>query len=378
MTHLHLHTRLAHAGCSPDPVTGALVASPVFSTTYERAADGSYPGGYVYSRSANPTRAELERVLTDLEGGAACATFASGMGAAHAVFAALPAGAHVVVADDVYYAVRHLLATVFEGVLTYTLADLSQPGALDAALRPETALVWAETPSNPLLRITDLAETAATCQRHGLQLAVDGTWATPLLQQPLALGADFVVHSLTKYLAGHSDVLGGAVIARADDERFARIRTVQTVGGGVLDPFSAWLTLRGLRSLHVRLAAQCTSTEALATFLAERTDVEAVYFPGLPTHPGHAVARQQMQRFGAMLSVVVVGGEPRARAVASGTRVFRQATSLGGTESLVEHRASVEGPGSRAPGGLLRLSIGLEHPQDLISDFVQALDAVPV
>ena len=368
----HPHTLLAHAGCLPDPATGALVAPPILSTTFERAADGTYPGGYVYARADNPTRAALETVLARLEGGAHAAAFASGMAAVHAVLQALPPGSHVVLADDVYYGVRHLLDTVLAPTLTYTAADLSQPGALEGAIEDATRLVWAETPSNPLLRITDLEAITATTRARGLLLAVDGTWATPLLQQPLALGADVVVHSITKYLAGHSDVLGGAVVVREEGALWRRVRLFQQAAGPVLDPFSAWLTLRGLRSLHVRLERQCATAAHVARFLDAHPAVETVFYPGLAHHPGHDVAQRQMARSGGMLSFVLADA-PRARALGGRLQVFRQATSLGGTESLVEHRASIEGPTTRAPEGLLRVSIGLEHPDDLTADLAQAL-----
>ncbi len=368
----HPHTLLAHAGCRPDPATGALVAPPVLSTTFERAADGSYPGGHVYTRASNPTRSALEEVLARLEGGAAAATFASGMAATHAVFQALPPGSHVVVPDDVYFGVRRLLDGVFGGILTYTLADLSTPGTLEQVLREETRLVWAETPSNPLLRITDLVALGAVTRARGIPLAVDGTWTTPLLQQPLALGADLVVHSVTKYLAGHSDVLGGAVVAKEESGLFSRIRQFQQTAGPVLDPFSAWLTLRGLRTLHVRLARQCETAAEVARFLDGHGAVADVYYPGLPHHPGHDVAARQMKHWGAMLSFVL-RDEAAAHPLAGRLQVFRQATSLGGTESLVEHRASIEGPDTRAPQGLLRLSVGLEHAADLTNDLAQAL-----
>ncbi len=368
----HLDTLLAHAGCAPDPTTGALVAPPVLSSTFLRAADGSYPGGFVYARADNPTRQALETLLAQLEGGAEAAAFASGMAAIHAVLQALPPGSHIVLADDVYFGVRHLLDTVFEGLLTYTPTDLSVPGSAEAAFTDDTRMVWAETPSNPLLRITDLAALARVTKARGVLLAVDGTWTTPLLQRPLDLGADLVVHSLTKYMAGHSDVLGGAVVARDAEGMFARIRNFQKSAGPVLDPFSAWLTLRGLRSLRVRLDAQVRGARHVAAFLDAHPAVDAVYYPGLDAHAGYAIARQQMAAPGAMLSIVLAD-EARARAVAGQTQVFKQATSLGGTESLIEHRASLEGPGTRAPEGLLRLSIGLEHPGDLTADLEHAL-----
>lgn len=375
---MHLHTRLAQAGCEPDAATGAATPPIHLATTFARDADGGYPHGYVYSRAANPTRDRLEATLAALETdepGAGCAAFASGMAATTTVFQALRPGDHVIVPEDVYYGVRVLLREILEPWgLTWTAVDLADLDAFSAALRPETRLVWTETPSNPLLCITDLAALAEQARARGILLAVDGTWTTPLLQRPLDLGADLVVHSLTKYLAGHSDVLGGAVIARdGESEVFGRIRRIQQVAGPVLDPFSAWLTLRGLRSLGARLRMQTATCGALAAWLDAHPAVARVHYPGIPSHPGHSVAARQMEGFGAMLSFEVRGGEAEAMGVAARCRVFTRATSLGGTESLIEHRASVEAPPSAAPAGLLRVSVGLEHEPDLRADLAQAL-----
>ncbi len=370
----HLETLLAQAGCGPDPSTGALVAPLHLSTTFERAADGSYPHGYHYSRQDNPTRRLFEETLARLEGGAACASFASGMAAANAVFQALAPGDHVLLPDDVYHGLRRLAETVFAGWgLCYTQVDLTDLEALAAAMRPETRLVWAETPSNPLLKITDLRAVAERTHAAGALLAVDSTWTTPLLQRPLDLGADLVLHAVTKYLAGHSDVLGGALVARGGDAFFERLRAIQTTAGPVMDPFSAWLALRGMRSLAARLRLQCQTARRLAAFLDAHPKVARVHHPSLPAHPGHAVARRQMTDFGGMLSFEVVGGQAEAMAVAARVQVFRRATSLGGTESLIEHRASIEGPETRTPPTLLRCSVGLEHPDDLVADLSQAL-----
>jgi cystathionine gamma-synthase len=372
----HPETLLAHVGCTPDPATGAVVAPPVLSSTFARAADGSYPHGYLYSRLGNPTRDDLETALTELEGGAACATFASGMAAAAAVLQALRPGDHVILADDVYYGVRSLLTDVFaHWDLAVTSVDLTDLDAFADALRPETRLVWAETPSNPLLKITDLRAVARQARAAGTHLLVDGTWTTPLLQRPLDLGADLVLHSITKYLSGHSDVLGGAVIARTENAFFERIRTMQTIGGSALDPFSAWLAMRGMRSLAARLRMQCATARRLAEMLEAHDRVTRIHYPGLPSHPGHAVARRQMRDFGGMLSFEVNGTAEDAMAVAARVQVFRRATSLGGTESLIEHRASIEPPESTTPPTLLRVSVGLEHADDLADDLRQALAA---
>jgi cystathionine gamma-synthase len=368
-------TLLAHAGCAPDPATGAVVSPPYLTTTYERAADGSYPRGFQYARTGNPTRTQLEETLSNFEGGAGCVAFSSGMAAVMTVLQALPSDAHILLPDDVYYGVRQLITEAFEGHgLTTTAVDMTDLEALAAAVRPTTRLVWAETPSNPMLRITDLRAVADLAHDHDALLLVDGTWTTPLLQRPLEHGADFVLHSITKYLAGHSDVLGGAVIAAEEGAVFSRIRSIQEAGGAVLDPFSAWLALRGLRSLAPRLRLQCASARQIASFLDGHERVTTVHHPSLPHHPGHAVANRQMDGFGGMLSFEVDGAREEAMDVAGRVRVFRRATSLGGTESLIEHRASIEPDTSLTPDSLLRLSIGLEHVDDLVDDLTHALD----
>jgi cystathionine gamma-synthase len=369
----HPETLLAHAGCTPDPATGAVVAPPYLSTTYERAEDGSYPHGYQYGRTGNPTRAQFENTLSQFEGGAGCAAFASGMAAAMTVLQALPHGTHVLLPDDVYYGVHRLIDVAFNHALSVSSVDMTDLSALEAAFRPDTLLVWVETPSNPMLRITDLQAVADMTHANEALLIVDGTWTTPLLQRPLDLGADLVLHSITKYLAGHSDVLGGAVVAAEQSGFFDRVRSIQEAGGPVLDPFGAWLALRGLRTLAPRLRLQCTTARRVASFLDEHAHVDAVHHPSLPHHPGHEVAAQQMDDFGGMLSFEVKGGRDAAMDVAARVKVFRRATSLGGTESLIEHRASIEPEGTLTPPGLLRLSMGLEHVDDLIEDLAHAL-----
>jgi len=370
----HLETRLAHAGGMPDPETGALIPPIHLSTTYERGADGMYPHGFVYSRLANPTRLRFETTLAALEGGAACAAFASGMAAATAVLQALRPGDHLLLPDDVYYGVRRLVETVFaEWGLAWSEVDMTDPDAVAAALRPTTRLVWTETPSNPMLKITDLRAVAERTHAAGARLLVDGTWMTPFLQRPFEHEADLVLHSVTKYLGGHSDVLGGAVVFRTEDAFSERVRALQRSAGAVMDPFSAWLAIRGMRTLAARLRMQCDTARRLAAFLQTHPAVARVHHPSLPEHPGHAVARRQMDDDGAMLSIEVRGGRDEALGVAARVKVFTRATSLGGVESLIEHRASIEAPPSRTPDSLLRLSIGLEHPDDLLADLSQAL-----
>lgn len=371
----HPATRLAQAGCHPDAETGALTPPLHLATTFERDPDGGYARGYVYARWQNPTRRLLEETLAALEGdGAEAAAFASGMAAAHAVLQALRPGDHVLLPDDVYHGVRQLLREVLAPWgLAFSEVDQTDLEAVRAALRPETRLVWAETPSNPLTKVTDLAALAEIAHAAGALLLVDGTWTTPLLQRPLELGADLVLHSATKYLGGHSDVLLGALVARGGLPLMERVRLLQKTAGPNADPFACWLVLRGLRSLGARMPRHCANAQALAEALAGHPRVTAVHYPGLPTHPQHALAARQMTGFGGMLSFEVEGGAEAALAVAARVRLFRRATSLGGTESLIEHRASIESQPSPTPPGLLRVSAGLEHPDDLVEDLLQAL-----
>ncbi len=375
-----LRTRLAQAGCHPDPQTGALTPPVHLATTFERPASGDYGDGYVYARWGNPTRDLFEATLADLEadgldGGAEAAAFASGMAATATVLQALRPGDHVLLPDDVYHGVRHLFRSTFGAWgLTYSEVDQTDLGAVRDALRPEIRLVWAETPSNPLLKITDLTALADLAHDAGALLLVDGTWTTPLLQRPLALGADLVLHSATKYLGGHSDALLGALVARRGVDLFDRVRALQKGAGAVADPFSSWLVLRGMRSLGARMPLHGANAQRLAEALAAHPAVEAVHYPGLPNHPGHDVARRQMDGFGGMLSFQVWGGAERALGVAARARVFKRSTSLGGTESLIEHRASIESQPSPTPPNLLRVSVGLELADDLIADLAAALD----
>jgi len=373
---MHFETLAVHAGHRPDPATGAVTPPIHLSTTFERAADGSFPSGYIYGRDANPNRRSLETSLAALEGGAAAAAFASGMAATSAVFQALGPGDHVLVPDDSYYITRKLLQEVFaRWGLEHTAVDMTDLAAVERAVRPATRLVWVETPSNPLIRVTDIAGIVALARRTGARVACDNTWATPMLTRPLELGADLVMHSTTKYLGGHSDVLSGALVARAEDEMFQRIRAVQIAGGGIASPFDCWMLLRGIRSLPYRMKAHCEHAAAVARYLASHPGVARVHYPGLVSHPGHAVAARQMKDFGGMLSFDVLGGRAEALGVAGRLQLITRATSLGGPETLIEHRASVEGSHTRAPESLLRMSVGLEHPDDLIADLAQALEA---
>ena len=371
---MHIETLLAHTGCLDDPETGAVVAPIHLSTTFHRDGDGTYPRGYMYSRDNNPTRHLFEQTMAHIEGGTECASFSSGMAATQAVFQALSPGDHVLLPDDVYHGVSHLAQRMFaKWGLTYTHVNMTAPEQIEAHIKENTSLIWLETPSNPMLQIVDIHAISEIAKHKDIHVVVDGTWTTPFLQTPLASGADIVVHSVTKYLAGHSDVLGGVVISGSHSPLAESVREIQKSGGAVMDPFSAWLTMRGMRSLTPRLTMQCKNASGVAHYLARHASVSQVHYPGLETHPGFEIAKKQMKDFGAMLSFEVNGGAKEAFAVASKTKIFQRATSLGGTESLIEHRASIEPDTSSTPENLLRLSIGLEYIDDLLADLEAAL-----
>lgn len=371
---MRLETLAVHAGARVDAGTGAVIPPIHLSTTFERAEDGTFPRGFIYTRSDNPTRHALETALAALEGGAAAASFASGSAATAAIFQALDPGAHVIAPSDAYYGTPVMLRDQFaRWGLAATFVDMTDPGAVKRALTPSTRLIWIETPSNPRLHVTDITAMVALAKTIGARTVVDNTWATPLLQRPLEVGVDMVMHSTTKYLSGHSDVLGGVVVARQADAVFERVRTIQVTLGGVPSPFDCWLVLRGLRSLAHRMRGHVESARKVAAFLASHPAVARVYYPGLETDPGFEVARRQMREPGAMLSFDVRGGRAEAFALVNRLKLVTRATSLGGPETLIEHRASIEGEHTRAPESLLRVSIGLEHPDDLIEDFAQAL-----
>ena len=366
-------TLAVHAGAEPDPETGA-VAPPIhLSTTFLHGADDD-PAAFSYQRDDNPTQRRLEAALAALEGGERALAFASGMAAVAAVLDTLQRGQRVVVPEDCYVGTRGYVTEVLPergvDVLTVDATDLD---AVRAACAGGVALLWAESPSNPRLRVSDLAALATIAHAGGARFACDNTFATPVLQRPLELGADIVMHSTTKYFGGHSDVLGGALVFAHNDDFAERIAARRLLTGAILAPFSAWLTLRGCRSLTARMALHCANALKVAEFLATHPAVERVNFPGLPTHPGHAIANRQMNGCGAMLSVELRSGYDAALRLARGTKIFANATSLGGCESLIEHRASAEGAHTHSPPGLVRLSVGLEDADDLIEDLRQAL-----
>jgi cystathionine gamma-synthase len=370
-------TLAVHAGHGVDPTTGAVTEPIHLSTTFERDADGTYPRGFLYSRNDNPNRHALEVALAALEGGTGAAAFSSGLGAVAAVFQGLEPGDHVIAPGDIYHGTANVLKHLFAkwGVAA-TFVDMTQLDAIRAALRPTTRIVWIETPSNPLLRCVDIVAAAEIAHAAGARAVADNTFASPALQRPLDLGCDMVMHATTKYLGGRSDVLGGAVVSKADDAHFAKLRTAQLFGGAVASPFDCWLVMRSLPTLAARMRTHAANAQRVAEYLAAHPKVEAVHYPGLPGSPFHALATHQMRGYGGMLSFEVRGGRDPAMGTAARVKLFTRATSLGGVESLIEHRASIEGPESRTPQGLLRMSIGLEHPDDLVDDLAQALEGV--
>lgn len=376
---MHPETLAVHAGQKSDPVTGAIAAPIYLSTTFERSADGTFPSGYEYSRDDNPNRRNLETCLVALEGGAEAITFASGMAAITAVIESLPdhLPKRLVLPDDIYFGVRSLLNETDVGRrFEWEVVDMTDLEAVRAACAKPTGLVWIETPSNPLVKIVDIAAIAKLAREVGAVSAVDNTWATPLLTRPFEFGADLIVHSLTKYIGGHSDVMIGAVVSREVGLQNLALRAIQKHKGSVPSPLDCWLALRGIQSLAPRMQVHCSNAMELARFLSQHPAVSIVHYPGLPTHPGFGVASKQMKSFGGMLSFEVAGARKEAMAAAGALRLIARATSLGGTHTLIEHRASVEGPQTKAPEALLRMSIGLENALDLIADLDQALGQI--
>lgn len=366
-------TLAVHAGGEADAATGALSPPIHLATTFKHGPAGERIAGYEYQREGNPTQDRLEAMLSVLEGGHAALATGSGMAAMSLLLDSLPAGSRIVIPDDCYTGLR-VLAQEFlpQRGVTATVVDMADLAAVKSAAAG-AALVWAETPSNPQLKIADISAIAAIARDAGALLACDNTFATPALQRPIALGADVVMHSTTKYFGGHSDCMGGALVFAKRDAFFDTVAHRRHVTGGILSPFNAWLILRGARSLHARMAWHCRNAGVIAAFLANHPAVEAVHYPGLASHPGHDIAKRQMGDFGGMLSFRVKGGRDAALAVAGRLKLIINATSLGGTESLIEHRASVEGPQPFSPQNLLRFSVGLENVEDLIEDLTQAL-----
>jgi len=375
---MQIDTIAVHSGRHIDEATGAVSAPLHLSTTFERDADGGFSRGFEYSRDDNPNRRSLEICLAALEGGAGAVAFSSGMAAISAAIEALSPNypGRLVLPKDMYFGVRSFLTeTEFGRSLETVVVDMADLAAVEAACRvDEPGILWIETPSNPLVSIVDVGATTAIAKAAGFACVADNTWATPILQRPFEQGVDVIVHSLTKYIGGHSDVMAGAAITREAGPHLDELRATQRHRGVLASAFDSWLALRGISTLPARMRAHSATALAVARFLERHPVVARVHYPGLASHPGHEVAARQMRGFGGMISFEVQGAREEAMAVASALTVFTRATSLGGNHSLVEHRASVEGVATTAPESLLRVSIGLEHSDDLIADLGQALD----
>jgi cystathionine gamma-synthase len=372
---MKIETLAVHSGYAPAADENQPLIEPItLATTFERDPDGEFKKtGRSYTRDGNPNRDAWESTLAALEGGEAAAAFASGSAATMAVLQALAPGDHVI-ATVGYYGTTKILRTIMsQWGLTSTLLDTSDLAAVRAAVTAKTRLIWIETPSNPQLKVSDIAALADIARQAGARLACDNTVGTPVLQRPFAQGADLVMHSTTKYLGGHSDVLGGAIVTRKNDEFFATIRHLQTIGGSVQSPWDAWMLHRGAKTLALRVRTQAANAQALAEYLTGHPRIERVLYPGLKGHPGHEVAARQMTGFGGLMSVLVKGGQAECFAMAAKLQLIRRATSLGGIETTIEHRASVEPPEQGTPVNLMRLSVGIEHVDDLIADLKQAL-----
>lgn len=374
-------TRCIHAGQEPDPSTGA-VSVPIYAnSTYAQDAPGEHKG-YVYGRGNNPTRYAFERCIADLEGGTHGFAFSSGMAATTAIFDLLPAGSHIIACDDLYGGTYRFFERVRKDVanLTFSYVDMSNPAAIEGAITPDTKMIWTETPTNPLLKIVDLAAVSAIAKTHNLLSVADNTFCSPFVQNPLQHEIDITLHSITKYIGGHSDLIGGAVIVK-DDELADRLKFIQNAAGAILGPFESFLALRGLKTLALRMERHCSNAMAIAQHFEGHDKVEKVYYPGLPSHPNHDVAARQMNGFGGMITMILKDDLESSRRVLSNFQIFTLAESLGGVESLIEHpaimtHASIPAEQRAALGigdTLIRLSVGVEDKDDLIADLEQAL-----
>lgn len=372
-----IETLAVHAGRSIDPATGALSEPIHLSTSFERPRGGGYAREFSYSRDDNPNRRALESCLAKLEGGKYALAFPSGLAALSALLHGLAPGDHILAPKDVYHGFIKVVDEVFRhSGIEISYADMGDSAATESALRPSTKFIWIETPSNPLLKVVDLQTLAHVAKNAGILTICDGTLSTPVLQRPLEYGIDMVLHSSTKLISGHGDVTGGVLVTAEENLLFDAARTAQKVGGMVPSPFDCWLTLRGIETLPLRARAQSAAAFEIARWLRHHRVVEKVLYPGLPGQPGHESACRQMSFFGNIVSLLVRGSASEAVRVAGATEIFTRATSIGSTHSLIEHRASVEGPRSAAPENLLRLSIGLESVEDLVADLSQALSQV--
>ncbi|MFC0261560.1 trans-sulfuration enzyme family protein [Fontibacter flavus] len=365
---MKIETIAIHAGTIITDSNRPAIQPITTSTTFEH-----HEGSLIYTRANNPNRMALEQVLSRLENGEDAAAFSSGNAAAMAVYQALPAGSHIIAPDDMYHGIKKQLVEIFKGIHETSFVDMSDLQAVSDAIRENTKLIWIETPSNPLLKVTDIRAVVRIAKNAGLLVACDNTFATPIFQNPLDLGADLVMHSTTKFLGGHSDVLGGALVTKKKSEFWEKIKMVQHVGGAVPSPFDCYFLTRSIKTLPYRMKAHQQNAMALATFLENHPKVEKVFYPGLPSHDGYEVAASQMSGFSGVLSFTVVGGAEKADHLISKLKFFTNATSLGGVESLIERRAAVEGPDSQTPSNLVRVSVGLENIQDLLEDLEKGL-----
>lgn len=370
---MRIETIAIHEGNITESSDKAVIQPITLSTTFERSHDGNYPGGHIYTRASNPNRTSLENVVAKLEQGTDAAAFSSGNAAGSAVFQALEPGSHIIAPEDMYHGLRNLLKQVYAGVIEVDFVDLTNESLVRKSIKENTKLIWIETPSNPLLKVTDIRGICRIAKEMDVLVCCDNTFATPVFQLPLNLGADLVMHSSTKYMGGHSDVLGGILVTKELTPFWNKIRDVQTLSGAVPSPFDCYMTVRGIKTLPYRMRGHAENAKKIASFLDAHPSVEKVYYPGLVQHEMHEVAASQMSDFGGMMSFTIYGSEEETRNTAAKLKIFTQATSLGGVESLVEHRASVEGPDTKTPVNLLRLSVGLEHIEDLIADLDQAL-----
>ena len=375
---MNIETIAIHAGNKIDETSKAVVQPITLSTTFERGFDGGFPSGFQYTRAANPNRQSLESVICGLENGAEACAFSSGNAAGAAVFQALEPGSHVIVPTDMYHGLKALINEVFANrILDISFVDLSDIKAVKAAVKPHTTkLIWIETPSNPLLKISDIKSICEIAGANEAVVCCDNTFATPVFQRPLELGADLVMYSSTKYFGGHSDVLGGALVCKEKNELWDRIKNIQTLSGAVPSPFDCYMAVRGIKTLPYRMKGHANNAQKIAEYLENHPQVEKAFYPGLLSHEGHNVAKTQMSGFSGMLSFTLKQGEHAAIKFANSLKLIIRATSLGGVESLIEHRASVEGPDTKTPFNVLRFSVGLESAEDLIRDLEQAFAAL--
>lgn len=371
---MHIETRAIHTGMDIENPSSAVVPPMSPSTVFEHHEEGFQEGDLNYTRYSNPNRLQLEALLAELEGGRACAAFSSGVAAAKAIFQSLGPSDHILIPSDVYAGNRSLVEKIMEPWgLEADFIDMMRLENVRNALQENTRLIWIETPSNPMMNITDIKAVCELAKENDILTCVDNTWPTPVNQRPLELGADLVLHSTTKYFGGHSDILGGAVVAKSADGIFEHIREIQRLGGAVPSPRDCWLLCRSTRTLPYRMRGHNENAAKLADFLNDHPNVDKVVYPELESHPGHEIAKEQMTGFGGMVSFLVDGGRKEALQIVAGSNIIKRATSLGGVESTWEHRRSSEGPDSQTPQNLIRISVGLEHPDDLMQDLEHAL-----